>query len=184
MPAEDRDRLFENALARHLRADAAGDSACLDPELLAAYHERMLAPDEMNVAEDHLVSCARCQEILAQLEATDTVQALHNDQADLVMSAASSRSAIREVVEEAAIVSAPALVADQPKSKIASFPARKSLLLRWAAPVGAIAAVLLLWIGVREFRSPAKSALQSAQIADNRPHSSGGLDGAPAAPQL
>ena len=43
MPAEDRDRQFEDALARHLRADAgAGDSACLDPELLAAYHERML----------------------------------------------------------------------------------------------------------------------------------------------
>jgi putative zinc finger protein len=80
MPAEDRDRQFENALARHLRAGAgAGDSACLDAELLAAYHERMLSPEEMNIAKEHLVSCARCQEILAQLEATDTVQALQKD---------------------------------------------------------------------------------------------------------
>src|SRR5579863_9328674 len=180
MPAEDRDRQFENALARHLRADAgAGDSACLDPELLAAYHERMLAPEEMDVAKDHLASCARCQEILAQLEATDSVQALQNDPADLVMSAASSRSAHREAFEEAAIVSEPAPVATQSKSKIASFPPRKSLLLRWVAPAGAIAAVLLLWIGVREFRSPAKSALQSAQIADNRAKSSPGLDAVP-----
>ena len=185
MSAEDRDRQFENALARHLRADAgAGDSACLDPELLAAYHERMLAPEEMDVAKDHLASCARCQEILAQLEATDSVQALQNDPADLVMSAASSRSAHREAFEEAAIVSEPAPVATQSKSKIASFPPRKSLLLRWVAPAGAIAAVLLLWIGVREFRSPAKSALQSAQIADNRAKSSPGLDAVPAAPQL
>jgi hypothetical protein len=185
MPAEDRDRQFENALARHLRADAAaGDSACLDAELLAAYHERMLAPDEMNVAKEHLVSCARCQEILAQLEATENVQALQNDPADLVMSAASTGPANREVIEEAANVSAPAPVAAQPKSKIASFPPRKSLLLRWAAPAGAIAAGLLLWVGVREYRSPAKSALQSAQVADNRPHSSGGVDDAPAAAQL
>jgi hypothetical protein len=41
---------------------------------------------------------------------------------------------------------------------------------------------LLLWIGTREFRAP-KSAVQSSQIADNRPHSSGGLAGAPAVPQ-
>src|SRR5579863_840650 len=168
MPAEDRDRQFENALARHLRADAAaGDSACLDPELLAAYHERMLPLDEMNVAKEHLASCARCQEILAQLEATDSVQALQNDQTDLVMSVASSRLVNREAFEEAAIVGAPAPVADQPKSKIASFSARKSLLLRWAAPAGAIAAVLLLWIGVREFRRAPEITAKSTQIADN-----------------
>jgi len=35
MPAEDRDRLFEKALARHLRdAAGGGDSACLDAEML------------------------------------------------------------------------------------------------------------------------------------------------------
>src|SRR5258708_2818290 len=40
MPAEDRDRLFERALAQHLRDDAGGgNSACLDAEMLAAYYE-------------------------------------------------------------------------------------------------------------------------------------------------
>lgn len=184
MPAEDRDRQFENALARHLRADAAAsDSACLDPELLAAYHERMLAPDEMNVAKDHLVSCARCQEILAQLEATENVQALQNVEADLIVARAASRSNAADVVEEASSMPAAAQAALEPKRKIAAFPPRKNLLLRWAAPAGAIAAVLLLWIGVREFRSPAKSALQSAQIADNRAKASPDLDAVPAAPQ-
>ena len=38
MPAEDRDRLFEKALARHLRSDAAAadHSVCPDAERLAA----------------------------------------------------------------------------------------------------------------------------------------------------
>jgi hypothetical protein len=170
MPAEDRDRQFENAMARQLRADAAaGDSACLDPELLATYHERMLAPEEMTVAKEHVISCARCQEILAQLEATDTVQALQNDQADLVMSAASSRSAVREVVEEAGNVTAPAPVADEPKSRIVDFPSRKNVLLRWAAPLGAVAAVLLLWIGSHGFRVYEKAPVAApVQTAENR----------------
>jgi photosynthesis system II assembly factor YCF48-like protein len=184
MPAEDRDRRFENALARHLRADAAGNSACLDPELLAAYHERMLVPDEMNVAKRHLVSCARCQEILGQLEATENVQALQNVETNFVVVQAASRSSAGDAVEEASSMPAAAPVALEPKSRIASFPPRKNLLLRWAVPAGAIAAGLLLWIGAREFRAPAKSAVQSSQIADNRPQSSGDLDGAPALPQL
>jgi hypothetical protein len=189
MPAEDRDRQFENALARHLRAGAgAGDSACLDAELLAAYHERMLSPEEMNIAKEHLVSCARCQEILAQLEATDTVQALQKDDADLVVAPAASRSTISTLVEEESSEPGVPPHARGPKSKIASFPVRKNLLLRWAAPAGAIAAGLLLWVGVREgareAHAPAKSTVQSSQIADHRPPSSGGLNGAPAAPQL
>ena len=75
MPSEDRDRLFENALARHLRSDAAAaeKSACLDAEVLAAYHERLLSSEEMSAAKDHLVSCARCQEILAQLDRKSVV---------------------------------------------------------------------------------------------------------------
>ena len=91
MPAEDRDRQFENALARQLRADAAGDSACLDPELLAAYHQRMLSPEEMIVAKEHVVSCGRCQEILAQLEATDHVLAPRNVEANFVVARTSSQ---------------------------------------------------------------------------------------------
>ena len=184
MPAEDRDRQFENALARQLRADAAGDSACLDPELLAAYHERMLSPEEMIVAKGHVVSCGRCQEVLAQLEATEHVLALRNVEANSVVARTSSQPHSGQVLEEQSSLSTARPLAREPKNKIASLPDRKNSLLRWAAPAGAIAAGLLLWIGVREVRAPAKSAVQSSQIADNRPQSSGSRNGAPAAPQL
>jgi hypothetical protein len=184
MPAEDRDRQFENALARQLRADAVGDSACLDPELLAAYHERMLSPEEMIVAKRHVVSCGRCQEILAQLEATEHVLALRNVEGNFVVARTSSQPHSGQVLEEESSLSTTPPHAREPKNKIAGFPDRKNSLLRWAAPAGAIAAGLLLWIGVREVRAPAKSAVQSSQIVDNRPQSSDGFNSAPAAPQL
>src|SRR6267142_2989826 len=68
---EDRDQLFEKALARQLRADAAENTAaCPDPETLAAYHERLLSAEETAAAKEHLVSCMHCQQVLAQLELT------------------------------------------------------------------------------------------------------------------
>src|SRR5215470_17963538 len=70
---EDRDQLFERALARHLRAEGAGESLCLDPETLAAYHERMLSPEELSSAKSHIVSCTRCQQVLARLETAQEV---------------------------------------------------------------------------------------------------------------
>src|SRR5947207_14327344 len=82
MQGEDRDRRlttgFEKALAQHLRRDAsaAGDSACLDPGMLAAYQERQLSTDEMTAAGNHLNSCFRCREILASLEATEHLDEL------------------------------------------------------------------------------------------------------------
>jgi hypothetical protein len=183
MPAEDRDRLFESALARHLRADAAAsESVCPDTEILAAYHERMLSPEEMIVAKNHLVSCLRCQEILAQLETTQSIQDLQNNEADLVAGVGSGSNAT-QIVEEASNVPAATPVAHEPTSKIANVPARKNMLLRWAAPAGAIAAGLLLWIGVREFRTQPKSVMDSTQIADNRARSPRSLDVAPATPQ-
>src|SRR5690348_16399143 len=96
MAHEDRDPMFEKALARHLRAkpsspaasreaeetvgapgagvapgSSSQDSACPNPEVLAAYHERLLVPEEMASLKKHIAACDRCQEILATLEATD-----------------------------------------------------------------------------------------------------------------
>ena len=184
MPAEDRDRLFENALAQHLRANTAADnSACLGAELFAAYHERLLSPEEMTAAKDHLVSCARCQEILAQLEATQNIQDLQNNETDLAVSAMKARAHAAGVVEEAVFEPVARRATQKPLEKIAPLPARKNMLLRWAAPAGAIAAGLLLWIGVREFRTQPKMAGESTEIADSRAQSSRNLDVAPAPPQ-
>jgi hypothetical protein len=81
MPPDDREQNFDKALARSLRSsgaprtnDASDASDCLDAETLAAYHERLLDPEEMAQRKTHIVSCERCQEILAQLEATDVIR--------------------------------------------------------------------------------------------------------------
>jgi Photosynthesis system II assembly factor YCF48 len=162
MPSEDRDRLFERALARQLRADPSGASLCLDPETLAAYHERMLSPEEMAAAKSHLVECARCQEILAQLEATQAVnQWVEQPPRPLE---ALPASVARKEPDQPGEVPAPASAL--PREKVAALPRRRFPSLGWVAPAGAIAAGLLLWVGVREFRSP--PAPHSAEIAENR----------------
>jgi len=170
MPSEDRDRMFEKALARHLRSDAAAaeESACLDAEVLAAYHERLLSSEEMSAAKDHLVSCARCQEILAQLEATQDVNVLQNREDDLVVAGAAFLGKSSEVVEEAD-AAVPVALPDKKAAPVAEFRSKRNSRLRWAAPAGAIAAGLLLWIGLRDYRSPlSKKSEPATQIAENR----------------
>jgi hypothetical protein len=74
MPRDDREQNFEKALARSIGSSrAAQRNDCLDAETLAAYHERLLDPEEMAQRKAHIASCERCQEILAQLEATDRI---------------------------------------------------------------------------------------------------------------
>jgi len=164
---EDRDQLFEQALARHLRSEGGGESLCLDPETLAAYHERTLSPEEVAFAKSHIVSCARCQEVLARLEATQEVGQLQG---------------VTEQVPGEALVSAATSEAQHPPdmrstesrrlaaaspNKIIAIPSKKYFSLRWAAPAGAIAAALLIWIGVREARIDIKPSIPAAQVAEN-----------------
>src|SRR5580704_4479881 len=74
MPRDDHEQIFDKALARQLGStSAAQGNDCLDAETLAAYHERLLDPEEMAQRKAHIASCERCQEILAQLEATDAI---------------------------------------------------------------------------------------------------------------
>src|ERR1700719_4746909 len=148
MPAEDRDRSFEKALARHLRADAgAGDFPCLDGEALAAYYEGALSLEERSAAENHLVSCPRCQEILALLDSTQTA------------------------------ASAPSVAMHKPKEAQGrvAHPGKKWL-LAWVAPAGAVAAGLLLYVSVRDHPSPRKQVEPATQIAENRKDHAGARD--------
>src|SRR5258708_8155465 len=169
MSAEDRDQLFEKALARQLRAGKdAPAAACPDAETLAAFHERLLSVKELSAAKTHLVSCTRCQEILAQLEATqDLVESLDREKASPVLrsQALPGRSEGSELPSAAV---APVAAAQKTPFKVTPLVAKKSATLRWAAPAGAIAAVLFLWIGMREFRTTQKASAPPTQIADNR----------------
>src|SRR5216683_835908 len=185
MPAEDRDRLFERALAQHLRDDAGGgNSACLDAEMLAAYYEGVLSEEETSAAKNHLVSCPRCREIVAQLATTQSVSELRNQEDELVAGAL-LRPKNDEAYEEA---SAPRVSTRAPKeteSRVAHFPTKKKWLLRWAAPAAAIAAGVLLYVGARDFRSQTKRTEPATEIAQNREDNARARDSyaAPGVPQ-
>src|SRR5271154_1857720 len=177
MPADD--ALFEKALARQMRnrtpsddsvangGSAPGEAgaeqsnlgadACPDAEILAAYHERLLASDEMNLWKEHIFSCTRCQEILSQLEATeDVVVGTHEE--DFAVA-----GHLRELAPIARAL--PAKAAGPAASLVV--PRRRSIRY-WIAPAGAIAAGLLVWLGVhQQFRDVLKKP--ESQIAENRP---------------
>jgi hypothetical protein len=53
-------------------------------------------------------------------------------------------------------------------AKVTQLPAKKSATLRWAAPAGAIAAVLLLWVGMQQFQAHRAVREADSQIAENR----------------
>jgi hypothetical protein len=178
MSAEDRDRLFEEALARHLRSDAAAasDTSCLDAETLAAYHERLLLPEEMSAAKSHLVSCARCQEILASLESTQDVHEVRDRGSEYAPAGSAVRSD-GEVVEEALAAPSATIARAKAKENITEFHRKKNSALRWAAPAGAIAAGLLLLVGIRDYRAARQTVPTGpTQIAENRKRDSGVRD--------
>jgi hypothetical protein len=171
---DDRDQLFEKALARQLGADGAAESSCLDPETLAAYHESTLSPEEMSAAKSHIVSCPRCREILAQLETTEAIAHAVSDpnaEPEIVPALATAKSAGPSIGEKLLVVAASARSAVPQKvtsigTMRSSWPSSK---LRLAVPAGAIAAGLLLLIGLREFRPAApKQAAEPVPVAENR----------------
>ena len=181
MPGEDRDRAFEEALARHLRSSqpsaeppssAAPSSeapvhqdTCPDAELLAAYHERSLTAEQMTSQRDHIAGCQRCQEILAELESTDEIALgatvekardvpLVNESPPAAESAAARLSeSERPVVLDRTI---------QPLQITAS---RRTLNWRWLAPAGGLAASLLVWIAIHETATPPLKVIPKQQQA-------------------
>ncbi len=155
MAPDERERNFDKALGRHLRSTAASgrsastpadsaahSAACLDPETLAAYHERSLLPEQMNSCKEHIVGCAHCQTILSHLETTDELALQASEQNEVL----------------AANESVPALTARslEPIPRAAApKKSRRAFLLRgarwqWLAPAGAIAAGLLVYIALHE----------------------------------
>src|SRR5712692_10212078 len=183
MAPDERDRRFDKALARHLRAtapsgQAAGGSpdslaqrrACPDAETLAAYHERSLLPEESNSWKSHITACAHCQEVLAQLAATEGIplQAVEK-QAVPARQEAVPMVAQRNV--EAITVRAPGndqSVAGAVLPKKPRAPRSSGVRWRWLAPAGAIAAGLLVWIALRENRPLPVSQPDGIQVARNQ----------------
>src|SRR5215467_1996216 len=94
--AAEEDKKFDAVLGGFLVNDLrvrAGDLHCPDSDTLAAYHERSLLPEEMNSWKEHIVGCARCQAILAELEATDSIPLQASEKEEVLMAAAAARAA-------------------------------------------------------------------------------------------
>ena len=176
MARDDRERNFEDALARNLQANlpvnaSVGTPAsapalqehCPDPEILAAYHERLLAPDEMSTRKQHIAACVRCQEILAQLEITDEIPL----EIDREESVTRNTVAVPDV-ELVPAAAAPAVQAAVAKSSSPTSPTerpRRSYTWRWLVPSVALAAGLLIWVTIHE-RTSQKTEFQ---LAKNQP---------------
>jgi hypothetical protein len=153
MPSDDRDSKFERALAQHLRGGSA-QANCPDAETLAAYHERNLSLEEMARWKQHISACEFCQEALALVEATENQLAENWEERGI------------PVLEAASMPHAPAVNAAKrsPKASASSDPQvaatpvainrRRPALLRWAIPLGAAAAGVLVFIGIYEQRRP------------------------------
>src|SRR5258708_2057531 len=182
MAADERDRRFDKALARHLRSAApAGEparlpafpasqgGACPDSETLAAYHERSLLSEQLNSLKEHIAGCAHCQALLAQLEATDQISLQAAEQVEVLAEKESDSVMTARNLESFPAAAAPS----QSQRAPAAAPPKKSrraLLLRgarwqWLAPAGAIAAGLLVWIALHENQPLARPSLKEVQIA-------------------
>jgi len=206
MVPDERDRRFDKALSRHLRsaapsgeaakssADAAFESAsCPDPETLAAYHERSLLAQEMNSCKEHIVGCAHCQSILAQLEATDEIPLQAAEEKEILARKESESVLAGQSLEVLPAATAPS----QSQREAASVPSKKTREVRfhagprwkWLAPAGALAAGLLVWIALHENQPlplPSATEVKVATKQESRsaspPVSTGVTQGSPAAP--
>jgi hypothetical protein len=171
MAPDDRDRMFDKALSRHLRSmpsspetskissdSTSSTSLCLDAEMLAAYHERSLLPEEMNSAKEHIVGCAHCQAILAQLELTDTIPLAAIEKEKMLATAAAPAAVVQE---ERTATSAQRAQSD----KAASRRPIRGPRWHWLVPAGALAAGLLVWIGLHENQRPHFLGNKEVQVA-------------------
>lgn len=170
MAPDDRDRTFEKALARQLRSSAssgldanalAGARAersieplaelCPDPEMLAAYHDGSLSVDERNIWKQHVLSCERCQLVLAHLATPlDVPVSLATDEKVLVP---------QQLVPTHETAS---------PARIARPSFLHSLRWLWLVPAGAIAAFLIVWVSLQRPKPSPLALTPSVEVAENR----------------
>ena len=157
MGHDDRERQFEQALARQLRAESDNSADahaaevtsnmtadCLDTDTIAAYHERMLSQDEMVHSKKHIAACARCQEVLTALELTDEV--VFDAQQEKVLVAQPVAAAAFEHHSPGKAARSDATAVTRSKSPREISTVRRRPIWAWVAPAGALAAGLLVWV--------------------------------------
>ena len=167
MPSDHRDRQLEKALARHLRSDAI-DGACPDAETLATYHEHTLSLEEMAQWKQHIAGCARCQETLNLVEESNVLQRNEEENRKMI-ELVGGKFAAAVVVSSMAMNEAVPAALPLSRSSTAAQTPKRAAALRWVVPVGALAAVVLVWVGVRETQQAKNIKSAQLQVAQNRP---------------
>ena len=159
MALDDRERNFEDALARNLQANLLANASasmpapasarldnCPDAEILAAYHERLLDTEEMILRKEHIASCLPCQEVLTQLEATEGIPFALDGEAVAPRVVAAPHTQLLHAARASASPAA------QPTAARPNFPVetlRRFATWRWLVPAGALAAGLLIWFAIK-----------------------------------
>jgi hypothetical protein len=146
--------------------------ACPDAAMLAAFHERMLSSEEMNVAKGHIATCSQCQEIVALLEATDEIAV--DAEAENVLAMGEPARAGSAGYQDKNLAEAPsAMVAGQPAGALKAprnIPrGRSAVTWRWVAPAGAIAAGLVIWVATHGSKPQTLTPVAKIQVAEERP---------------
>ncbi|HEV2195859.1 MAG TPA: hypothetical protein VGR55_09760 [Candidatus Acidoferrum sp.] len=146
--AAEEDKKFDAVLGGFLVNDLrirAGHLHCPESDTLAAYHERSLLPEEMNSWKEHIVGCARCQAILTELEATDSIPLQVSAKGEVLLTAPAMPAAVASQAGKTATTKAP--------EKSFVTPISRGVRWQWLVPAGALAAGLLVWVAWHENRT-------------------------------
>jgi photosystem II stability/assembly factor-like uncharacterized protein len=182
------EQAFEQALERHLRRDGVGARneaevradvrdetggtvTCPDTGTLAAFHEGLLLSKEMNATTEHIAGCSRCQQILLHLEATDEIPLAVEAENELKMREPVLSAGTLDVdygAKQAPGVTNARQLKPPPKAPQDISRGRGFKALRWAAPAGAIAAGLLIWIVARDGKIQAPGRFDKVQVAQEQ----------------
>jgi hypothetical protein len=153
---ESRDRRREEALARRV-GDALDQLAhreameCPDAEVIAAYHEKSLQPDEIARWESHFATCTRCRKVLQALAASADAPLDEKEAVRLGQQVAAARSPLEATT----------------RTTEPARPVRVNWRRRWLAPAMGIAAVLAIWFATHPPRRAADQnsvAILTAQV--------------------
>ena len=164
--AAEEDKKFDAVLGGFLVNDMrarAGHLHCPESDVLAAYHDRSLLPEEMNSWKEHIVGCARCQAILSELEASDSIPLQVSEKEAI---------ALEDAAKPVAVASedrSPLHAKLQEKSRVLSIS--RGVRWHWLAPAGALAAGLLVWVAWHESQPPQVKAPVEVKMAKAEPPS-------------
>ena len=164
--AAEEDKKFDAVLGGFLVNDLrvrAGHLHCPESDVLAAYHDRSLLPEEMNSWKEHIVGCVRCQAILSELAATDSIPLQVSER---------EAASLEEAAKPATVASegrrAPPAKVPQKSRVVKISPGAR---WKWLAPAGALAAGLLVWVAWHESQPPQVKAPGEVKMAKAEPPS-------------